>query len=1510
MMNLKTRVLFVVAVLFVLSMWALALRASSIMEDDIEVVLGEQMGATVKFLASDIDTQIELRMALLREVAATITPEIMADRGQLRRLLGQRSLSRKIFPLGPFVVDAQGNIIADYPTLEGRVGNSIADFEYFRALMASGKPTVANPLMGRFSKRVAVPLAVPLYDAAGGVTGALVGAIFPTDASLFGRLDTAKPGVTGSLMVVSAKSRVIISATDKTRIMQPMSPKGANHLLEKWIDKGYVNHGLTTVDGIEVISAAAAAKSAPWIVLAQVPVEEAFAPLAKLKRQIYLAALMITLVIVAGLGFVLRRLLSPLDQAAAQIRRMTSGEAPLSTLPVVRDDEIGALIKDFNQLVAERKRAEASLTLTAAVVEASRDAIVSRTVDGIVLSWNRGAEILFGYDKAEMVGRHISVIVPVELRTELRLGEEIDVNFSARTHDSRRLRKDGRLIDVSISAGPIRDSAGAVSGVALIFRDISERLQAEAAHMRLAAIIEHSNDAILSRALDGTILSWNAGAEKMFGYTAEEVMGKPIAITLPDRRANLVENNARVLRGEVVLRESERLTKDGRRIFVSSCHSPIRDGAGNITSISIILRDTTLLKDAQAAAIRMSQRLEIALEGSGTSIWEADLRTSEVWLDSAWAEFLGHESKAETHTTLTALLTQVHPDDRAIVTQALRKALKGETPAYLADHRVRSVSGQWLWTQCRGRIIERDGDGRALRMSGTNSDITARKRAEAEHSLLAAVVENSNDAIFIRSLDGTILTWNTGAERMLGYTAAEAIGKPSNFAVPPGQVSKQPSNTEKLLAGEMVVAHESRRVSKSGRVFTVSTSLSPVKDAAGRITGISVILQDISALKQAEAERARLASIVESSNDAIMTRSFDGTILTWNAGAAKLLGYTAAEAIGRSSDFLIPANRRPNRVQNTEALLRGETVSRETNRLTKDGRIIDVFSSQSPIKDDTGKVVGASIILQDISQRKQFEEALAKLAAVTESSNDAIYMSDVEGKIVYWNHSARRLYGYSSDEVMGRDNSFLIPPEVMNELTSNQAKIRSGKSVLEYETTRLCKDGSCVHVTVGVSLVKDGNGTVIGTATVARDITARRQAEAERVALESQLRESQKMEAIGTLAGGIAHDFNNALATILGNVELARQDSTHNPPALESLEEIRKAGTRARNLVQQILSFSRRQPIERKPIDLAPVVTEAARLLRATLPARLSLEVSCDPVPPVLADAGQIAQILINLGTNALQAVRNGPGRIDMRLDTVPLDAITSPDWALEALRARQPGRAVRIIVSDSGQGMDAVTKERLFEPFFTTKPVGEGTGLGLSVVHGIVQGHEGVITVDSEPGKGATFIVYLPVAKAEAYAKADAEAETEAEASTQPLKPGGTRSSVSVSGPGDDPCILYLDDDDSMVFLVERLLKRSGYRVAAFTRHEEALRALRADPAGFDLVVTDYNMPGKSGLEVASEVRALNPNLAVAMTSGFIDDELRAQADGIGVRELIFKADEVEVFCEAVQRLAQAVRQ
>ncbi|MEQ1515578.1 MAG: ATP-binding protein [Usitatibacteraceae bacterium] len=408
-----------------------------------------------------------------------------------------------------------------------------------------------------------------------------------------------------------------------------------------------------------------------------------------------------------------------------------------------------------------------------------------------------------------------------------------------------------------------------------------------------------------------------------------------------------------------------------------------------------------------------------------------------------------------------------------------------------------------------------------------------------------------------------------------------------------------------------------------------------------------------------------------------------------------------------------------------------------------------------------------------------------------------------------------------------------------------------------------------------------------------REAEARRaQAEAASASLESQLRESQKMEAIGTLAGGIAHDFNNILATILGNAELAREDVSANPQAMESLGEIKKAGTRARDLVQQILSFSRRQPTERAQVALAPVIEESIRLLRATLPARLTLEVHCDPtVPAVLADVTQIQQVVINLATNAMQAMHGGPGRIDIRLDTVMLDAVLAQTHsALRAMHAQSPGRAVRLTVRDNGRGMDAATVGRIFEPFFTTKAVDEGTGLGLSVVHGIVRGHEGAIVVESELGRGSTFTIYLPSAPADSAAAVPESAATTA---AVPSRDAGRH-------------ILYLDDDESLVFLVKRLLERRGYRVSGFTEQREALDALRVDPASFDLVVTDYNMPGMSGLDVAREVRAVRSDVPVAIASGFIDESLRAQACGAGVRELIFKANAVEEFCETFVRLAQ----
>lgn len=395
------------------------------------------------------------------------------------------------------------------------------------------------------------------------------------------------------------------------------------------------------------------------------------------------------------------------------------------------------------------------------------------------------------------------------------------------------------------------------------------------------------------------------------------------------------------------------------------------------------------------------------------------------------------------------------------------------------------------------------------------------------------------------------------------------------------------------------------------------------------------------------------------------------------------------------------------------------------------------------------------VLSRDVTDRKRSEEALANKTALLRETFDhmreGISIMDGDQRLVGWNRRFAELLDFP--ESLLNDKATYSDIVRFNALRGEYGPGEPEALVLEREMLaakaephhfeRVRPDGRVIEVR-GVPI--PGGGMV----STYVDITERKQAESARALLESQLRESQKMQAIGTLAGGIAHDFNNIIAAILGNTVLARQDSVGNAEALESLEEIHKSATRARSLVQQILSFSRRQPTARKPICIVTVVEESVRLLRATLPGRIVVEFCIDgAIEPVLADETQVQQVVINLVNNAAQAMRSASGRIDIRLDMVTLDtALVESCPALQSLHAAHPGPTVRLSVEDKGPGMDAATLGRIFEPFFSTKQVDEGTGLGLSVVHGIVQTHEGAISVESLPGQGATFTVYLPVAQ------------------------------------------------------------------------------------------------------------------------------------------------------------------
>jgi len=393
----------------------------------------------------------------------------------------------------------------------------------------------------------------------------------------------------------------------------------------------------------------------------------------------------------------------------------------------------------------------------------------------------------------------------------------------------------------------------------------------------------------------------------------------------------------------------------------------------------------------------------------------------------------------------------------------------------------------------------------------------------------------------------------------------------------------------------------------------------------------------------------------------------------------------------------------------------------------------------------------------------------------------------------------------------------------------------------------------------------------------------RREADDQRQLLEAQLHQAQKMQAIGTLATGIAHEFNNVLRAILANVELARMDAPQDHPMRESIEEIDKASRRARDIVQRILAFARPQPAQRRRLYLAEVAREAIRLLGPTLPAGIELATGFGAdTPEILGDATQIHQLLLNLCANAAQSMGTGPGRL-----TVSTSGVMAGRGGEAALSGLPAGPYARLSISDSGSGIDPAIQGRIFEPFFSTKSAGEGTGLGLAIVHGIVRAHEGAIDLESEPGRGTTFHVYFPAVHT------TVQRDTPAEASAR--------------APSHARHVLFLDDSEALVSAMVRSLSRRGYRVSGYSTPEGALDALRGQPRSYDVVVSDYIMPGMTGLDIAREVAAIRPDLPMVLFSGHIDEELRHKARELGVGQLLGKLDAADELTEAIDRLTAA---
>jgi len=612
-------------------------------------------------------------------------------------------------------------------------------------------------------------------------------------------------------------------------------------------------------------------------------------------------------------------------------------------------------------------------------------------------------------------------------------------------------------------------------------------------------------------------------------------------------------------------------------------------------------------------------------------------------------------------------------------------------------------------------------------------------------------------------------------------------------------------------------------------------------------------------------------TLIESSHEVVFSKDSDGRYHTMNLKAAIGLGGTCVDDIVGKTDYDLMPKERADALREADKWVMENDETMDVEEVVRDAQGEDrvYLSRKWPTHDSEGKATGIACLAMDITERRQAEEQLTLFRRFAEASGQGLGWADLDGTIRYANPAlcrileepragdvmGRSVLSYYDDQTRRSIQQEILPAVLADGYWSGEVELRGTK-------------GRVTPTIHGLFLLRDSDGEARHFANVITDIT--RETE-----LEKQLRQAQKMEAIGTLAGGIAHDFNNILTPIAGYTEMAMDDLTESSPVRASLEEVLAASERAVDLVRQILAFSRQGDHERRQIRMIPVVKEALKLLRASLPAMIEIDLDIRArADAVLADPTQIHQVVMNLCMNASHAMRETGGKLTVAMsDFVPEGDEGSP--------CKSQGLHVRLSVSDTGHGISPDVLERIFDPYFTTKEQGEGTGLGLSVVHGIVESHGGAITVESTVGEGTTSQVLLPVIDEEDTTAAD----------TADVVPVGTER------------VLFVDDEKALVGLYEQMLGRLGYRVTAYTSSPEALAAFRATPDAFDLVITDMAMPTMTGIQLAREAIQIRPDIPLILCTGFTELVTPRMAKALGIREFLMKPIRQRAMAKAIRR-------